>query len=492
MRRFVFTAFLLIIVILQIPGEKVPYNDGAGWDGVFYREVAAGFLQTVEEDGYNTYHLQRILPFAILNALYVITGIEINNDSLIKGILIFNFLALLLGIYWYFRIAKKIRASAALETLGFILLFFSFPVLKETWYEPFITDLFALVLGIGQMNYFLRYEKPKLFLVSLIGGFVWPTLWISGLLLLYLPNEKVIQQQELHPFHKWYLIPGGLLLGLFCYAFFAFSEREGKSLWELARNLISMAAVLYFLLKVWQESRLKMGANVQLFQKKVKPERLIALIMGIIIFYGVVHLMAVGEPTFTAGHFAINLLIRPLQWPFNFLVNHFLYFGLLVPVAILFFPRVFREAGKLGIGFTMVFLLVMLLSLNSESRMVINYVPFILIPLLKAVRRYSIISKDLWILAVGNLLLSKFWYSINVHGIREAFETFDTSVYMTFPAQRYFQHFGPWQSPWMYLLYGVLFIAALVLVYFGKRRYLKDGSAPESELHPIHQPELKP
>jgi hypothetical protein len=213
-----------------------------------------------------------------------------------------------------------------------------------------------------------------------------------------------------------------------------------------------------------------------LFQKKVKPKRLIALILGIFVFYGVLHLMALGKSDQTFKEFTLNLILRPLHAPFNFLVSHFVYFGMLIPLAILFFNRLFREVGKLGMGFTFVFLMALLLALNSESRLVINFVPFLLIPLLKAVRIYSLLAKDLWILTGINLLLSKAWYNINVPGIAEAFENKDVSVYLQFPAQRYFQHFGPWQSPQMYLLYGTLFLLGLVLVFLGKRRYQKSSS----------------
>jgi hypothetical protein len=361
------------------------------------------------------------------------------------------------------------------ETLGFILLFCSFPVLKVTWYEPWVTDLFALVLGIGQVNYFLRQDKYKLYLISLIGGFVWPTLWLTGLLLIFLPEDGVIRKEKKLRFQTWHLLPVALFGALFVYLYFNFSIREDKGLGELIRNLLSLLAVLAFAYGVWRGSRLDLQANWNLIQKRLKSPAMVGLFLSLGGLYLVIFLMAVGEPLFTPQQFAMNLLIRPLQWPFNFLVNHFLYFGLLLPAAIVFYDRVFKKVCELGIGYTVVFFLMLVLALNSESRMVINYVPFLLVPLLKGVKRYHIIMKDLYIILGINLLLSKFWYTINVPGILEAFETYDTEVYLRFPAQRYFQHFGPWQNPWMYVLYGVLLCLAIILLAYGKRRYVKES-----------------
>ena len=475
MPRFLLILSLFIIVLFQVPGEKVPYNDGAGWDGVFYREVATGFLDTMEDSGYDAYRLQRILPFAFLNVFYVLLGLDMDAHSLMVGILVLNLLALALGVYWFFGMSDKLRLKTKAETIGFILLFCSFPVLKGTWYEPWITDLFALALGIGQITYFIKEEKYKLFLISLIGGFVWPTLWLTGLLLIFLPNDTVVQKPHPAPFKFWHLIPGALIGGLFVYLYLNFSIRTDKTFGELFRNILSLIAVLLFAYGVWRGSRLDLAANYNLLQKRLNSNAMVGLFLSLGLFYLAINLMAVGDPLFTLRQFGMNLLIRPLQWPFNFLVNHFLYFGLLVPLTIIFYKRVFRKVCDLGIGFTTVFFLMLFLALNSESRMVINYVPFLLLPFIKAVKRYHLIQKDIYIILGINLLLSKFWYSINVPGILEAFETYDTAVYLQFPAQRYFQHFGPWQNPWMYLLYGVLFILSLVLMAYGKRRYVKES-----------------
>ena len=475
MPRFLLVLIFFLLVMVQLPGEKIPLNDGAGWDGTFYREVAAGFLDTIEESGYSPYQMQRILPFAGLNIVYVLLGLDMDHNSLTVGVLVLNLLALILGVYWYFGISDKLRLKPKVETLGFILLFLTFPVLKGTWYAPFTTDLFALVLGLGQVGYFIRDEKYKLFLVSLLGGFVWPTLWLTGLLLIFLPDDALIQKNRPMTFRSWHLVPAAMIMGLFIYLFLNFGIREEKALGELARNILSLAAVLVIAFAAIRGSRLDLTANWNLLQKRLKSNAMVGLFLSLGLFYLAIYLMAVGESEFNLREFVPMLLLRPLVWPFNFLVNHFLYFGLLIPAAIVFYQRTFKQVSTLGMGYATVFFLMLLLALNTESRMSINYLPFLLVPFLKGIKRYDLVQKDIYIILAGNLLLSKFWYSINVPGILEAFESPDTATYMQFPAQRYFQHFGPWQNPYMYLLYGLLFCLALLLVYHGKKRYVKEA-----------------
>ena len=147
----------------------MPVNDGAMGDGVFFREVAGSFLDTIEDESYNIVQIQRLLPFAMVNMVFSLFGFDHEYDSLMSGMLIFHFLMLIPGIYWFFSLTKKMRLRSSLTFLGFILLFVNFAILKETWYNPFSTDFTALILGIGQVNYFVKHERQKLFLVSIIG-----------------------------------------------------------------------------------------------------------------------------------------------------------------------------------------------------------------------------------------------------------------------------------------------------------------------------------
>lgn len=456
----------LAIVIFQIIGEKVPFNDGAGWDGLAYREVAYNFLDQAQEEGFNHYMLQRLLPFAFLNVVFEYLDVPFQNETLMSGILLLNFLALLIGVWWYFDLVKFLGYSQKYQILGFILLFVNFPVLKVTWYEPFVTDLFAFVIGIGQLNLFVKKRKIPLFVLTIASGFVWPTSVIIGLILLFLPMDRPIVSNSGFQFKNW--MWGILILGagLLVYGFYQYSTRPDKPITELMRHIVSLSAIYLFFYGILKNINLEWNRNLAFLFTKKNWLRLGLFAVTIVGFYLMIQWLSNAEPSFGLKPFLAFLVIRPIQLPFNFLVNHFLYFGMLIPLAIFYFKEVFSESIAFGISFIVVLFAAILLGMNSESRMIINVFPFLILPVLPVLKNFTLEPIVFIGMGIINLFLSKFWYTINVTGILEAFSTYDTEVYMEFPAQRYFQHFGPWQNTEMYMLYGIGLILALSLIKF--------------------------
>jgi hypothetical protein len=454
----------LLIVIMQLFGEKIPYNDGAGWDGLAYRDIAYDFSAVVQKDGYNQYLIQRILPFVSLHYLFLVLDFPFHNNGLMTGMLFLNFLALLLGIHWYFKLALHLELSAKVQILGFILLFVNFPVLKVTWYEPFVTDLFAFVIGIGQLGFFVRNKKRSLLLLSLLSGFVWPTAFLIGMILLFLPSFKAIAAKTPVKFDKYMWLLLALGISTLVFGFYRFSTRPDKPFHELIRHIGSLLAVFLVFFGIYQNLQLQLKDNLIAFFSKWKPYK-IGLFLGIaLIFYLVIGFLSNGQPAFGLRDFLGYLIVRPLQLPFNFLVNHFLYFGMLVPIALYYFRATAKATAQWGIKYLVVLLVLFVLGLNTESRMIINLIPFLFLPLILVLRKYDIQWTSLLVLAGVNLLLSKCWYTINAPGIAEAFSTYNTDIYLNFPAQRYFQHFGPWQHLDMYLIYLGGLVAALLLI----------------------------
>ena len=45
--RIIMSLVLLGLTLVALAGEKVTFNDGAGWDGLFYREVAKNFSSEI-------------------------------------------------------------------------------------------------------------------------------------------------------------------------------------------------------------------------------------------------------------------------------------------------------------------------------------------------------------------------------------------------------------------------------------------------------------
>ncbi|MBW3466699.1 hypothetical protein [Arthrospiribacter ruber] len=464
MIRFLLIAILLAVVVFQIQGEKVPINEGAGLEGVPLRIVAEGFTDQFDDEGYDAFVIHRILPYALVNSIFVIFDFDMDPESLLHGILIFNFLILLLGCYWYFKLTKKLRSSVSMEILGFVLLFGNFLVLKISWYEAFHPGLFALVLGIGQANYFIRYEKTKLFLVSLIGGFVWPTLFPIGMVLIFLPSDKIVFRENENSLLGIYLIPTVLccvltLIGVY------FTGTEHGVIW-FGLGLLTLASMVYFGLNASGVSWIK---SFQLLQKRMKPERLAYLATSVAVYFLIISLLSVGKSEFGIVDFLKGIAVQGAERPLMFLISQFAFYGILIPIILVFFSRICREAGKLGLGFMVVFILIMILVFYADAYWWVQAIPFMVLLVLKGLRRYSLVNKDIWVLSLLSLLLSKFWFKINVEDLDQyILQNTDSWI-----AQRYFQHFGLMQSELVYYIYIIVFLAASALIFLGKKRYAK-------------------
>ncbi|WP_040401114.1 hypothetical protein, partial [Cecembia lonarensis] len=94
MPRILLIILLFTIVLFQIPGEKVPVNEGTYGHGIFFRQVAIEFVDVIDEDSYNIWQLQHILPFALVHVVYVLLGFDLEPGPLLSGMLILNFLLL--------------------------------------------------------------------------------------------------------------------------------------------------------------------------------------------------------------------------------------------------------------------------------------------------------------------------------------------------------------------------------------------------------------
>jgi hypothetical protein len=111
------------------------------------------------------------------------------------------------------------------------LFFANFAVLKNPWYDPFSTDLPTLVLGIGQANYFIKGNRQKLFLISILAGFVWPTMMLTGLLLIFLPSDQLPIYPKEDPKSFFPVLVSLVLFGILLLFSFLTGRIDGGNIW---------------------------------------------------------------------------------------------------------------------------------------------------------------------------------------------------------------------------------------------------------------------
>ncbi|RPA68408.1 hypothetical protein EF405_12150 [Cyclobacteriaceae bacterium YHN15] len=469
MPRIILISILLLIILFQIRGERVPIHEGTMGNGIFFRQVAIEFVDVIDADSYNIWQLQHILPFALVHVVYVVFGLDLEPAPLMSGMILANLLFLALAIFWFFEIMRKIRASDTLEILAFILLFFNFAILKEIWYNPFSTDMAALMIGLAQVNYFIRYEKSKLFLVSFVGAFISPFLLPIGLLLLVFPGDKLELYGEEKP--KSAFPPLAITLFILVTVGIGIWTGRLNQGWKevvfFTVSLISMSVFLYWMM---MQNQVDWSKNWHNLGKKLKMEKLLPFFGGLIAFTLLLWLLSGSNSNVSLRTLTIAFLSNILIHPFDFLTGHLMYYGLLVPFALVFMLRVTKESGLLGIGFSLAMIGMLLFALHPDSSTLMPFIPVLFFAVVKAVRRYRLKRKDLFIVGLFNLLHSMWWVRLNMPGMKEALLLGETEG---FPAQRYWMHFGNEQSLAVAVVVFLIFVAVMLVLDRGRRRYVR-------------------
>lgn len=450
-------------------GEVIPINEGAMGDGLFFRQVAIEFVDVIDVESYNFWQLQFIMPYALVHILYVIFGFELEPETLISGIRIVHLLFVGLTMYWYFQLSKKLRLSDTLEALGFIILFFNFALLKDYWFNPFLPGLGALMLGMAQANYFVRHEKAKLFLISLIGVFTWPTLFLTGAILLVMPAGKLAIYDQGRPksaIPVLMTIVVCMLLGVIAWQ----TGRLDQSLGVIALNFLAILGIGSVVFAILYWNPVNGQESWRIVKKKLTIKR-IASFAGIVVFVIVMlALLSGSNENVRISDLWLSFWADKIVRPYDFLTGHLMYWGLLLPVTVVLGPKMLKQAANLGAGFVLLLLLMLPFIFHPESRLLVPFVPFLLILVLKSLRRYLLIGKDIWVLGISGLVLSMFWVSL---GGTEMIQAMLQQDWLGFPAQRYGMHLGYLQSFEVYMFCLLLFAAFYLLFKRGLNRYAR-------------------
>jgi hypothetical protein len=153
-----------------------------------------------------------------------------------------------------------------------------------------------------------------------------------------------------------------------------------------------------------------------------------------------------------------------IQQPGAFLVSHVVYFGPVFLLMLLTWRSVSRLVRQNGVGLTMLFLLDLGLSLGTETRYMMAAFPFFVAMTAKATDWSKFSRGYIGLFCGASFLFSKVWFPINVVPWTE------TSPLLEFPAQNLFMNFGPWISPVMYAVQGVIvLLCAIALWLLGRR-----------------------
>jgi hypothetical protein len=478
---------LFSIVLFSMLGEKVPRNAGAGWDGVYYRDVMYNFSSEIFNHHYDRYRIQRILPFAVLNIVYNVIDIKKTDASLMDGIQILNFINLIFAVIFFYRISRQMNLKNALVIIGFSAFFLNYPILKNMGYFPFSTDPFALTFALMQFYYFIAKKDVSLVIVSIFGAFIWPTLLVCGLILAFLPRQELVLAIPEKKIETIILITAKVLFTIIVPVLFLYVIIRGKELagpwlqgwfnitinWFFVTGaVITTPVYIWFLLK---PVNISISVFVKDFIKNVSFVKIVLLI-GI---FAVVTLVQyyLSDKTTVAPFYDMligRIFIPSLQAPWAFLVFNFSYYGLIVILMCFYWDVIVKTYAGYGMSFCLIITFALMMSVNTESRHLMSFIPFLFFPFLKELndnyKSTNAFLKFSIIFLAFSLIWSRFWFRMNVVGLDKALEEYTHTEYEPFPAQRIMISGGPWTIYPVYsLLLLVCIICAVLLFVYLKR-----------------------
>ena len=442
--------------------EKIPIGNGFGWDGVIYAELARNFYEETCVNQIDAYRVQRLLPSLIVHFGLQGLNLERTNTNIIHGFGALNVACLTLLAWCWCRIAKVMEFSTASKWLGFGGLFINFCVLKNTSYYPVLTDIPALAIGGAMVCCYLESRRTPLLILSALGAFTWPTLIGQGVLLALFPRDP--GRDRLVESAPWRL--NSIVAGLGSYylvvALAKIIQMIPATVWTgitpIRSVILLSAAIAGFF--VFQVSFRLLDRDWKLdvrrcFQLSFWTNAVIVLSM-VFVVKGIQSKWATNPTLLVPQNYALLIGIWAIAKPGVFYLAHIVYYGPLMIVAMYLWKPMSLHIREYGLGITLMFLAGAFLTLDSESRHLIAFLPAVVTFVIKSAESLNWNARQTGFLAVISVLYSKCWLTMNVGPL--------SGNVLHWPDQRYLMNTGPYMSDATYLVQGVITIGITIAI----------------------------
>ena len=467
---------LLVVVLfflftLSFVGEKIPLNDGAGYDGAFYYNVAENFSIDFFSTGYDRFRIFRIFPFFLINLFFSLLGIETSHANLMTSMYVLHFLNLAIQLIFFFKLVQIYAWKKTTAALVFGCYFFNYFVLKNCGYEIFQTDAFANTIFLVSFYFLQRQKFLQAISISFLGILTWPTVTYT-IWLLYFFKDPFPQGAPRLKFHTgktlsvaFPLLSAGAVALLYVLHKQPLLESMlfiPASVPLLLAGTVAWGAFLFFVFRHCDYRFHTPLTYVREFVRQSPWKKLAFVAIPFVAVNLYLRAHTNDEFYFSEVAFILQMFLRPLKYPLVTPVAHICYFGILPLLVIFFFRDFSRDAFNRSPGYALAFLAFLFFAIDSEARHVIPLLPLILVPLGGALDKANLSAKAVASLLILQLLLSHFFVPINVDGIDDALVNND--YYGV--AQLYYMNFGPWISLQSYIIWAIVAVIAAILVRF--------------------------
>jgi len=463
--------FLIILVLLSgliliNYSERIPFHDGVGFDGIVYAMMTIDFYHSNKITYQNNYFVQRTLPSFLVGKFLRTTGIGISLDKIINGYAFLTLFNLFLSAILLSLMTKELKISPHGEILGFAGLFLNFAALKYFYYYPILTDSTAFLLSMAMAYAYIKKMRILLLILIILGAFTWPTLPLMGLILFAFPKTQLDQKQINLKLSSYVSLLITLCLAIAIFytnIVIKYINPIGTVLYHplMVLSILLMLGYLFLGIKILLNV---VPFNRQIFLQHLKrAEFWIACLMMVSLFI-LFQSLNLNKSLLWSSNIK-SLFSLGVKVPLVFFVAHIIYFGPLFALMIIFYKEYCKLISEWGAGMILITILVIIFSIDSDSRHLTGFIPIIFIFLIKAIDQYKINRWDLGIFILLCLLFSKVWFKINSLFLNK-------NIYegiLQYPLQNYFMHHGPYMNYQNYLIQGALVVLMLMIFYFKRK-----------------------
>lgn len=468
------------IYFFNLFGEKLfYYSNGLGIDGEIYGRMVRNLPQCLYNGTIEPYWYQKVFPVIIARGILELSGMHIDNPMIVKAYTLINAGCITGSVLLYFVIAKKLHFSLPKRTMGFLLLFFNFGLLKFAPYEPLLNDSMALLLSFILLYCYLVNNWKLGFFFSFLGLFTFPlVIWLTAAVLFSFKKTHKAPDTVNTPFRiiALCLALSPAIITAYNY-FFNFERFDFYSYYGLAvisldsvtgtvLLVISLLAVSWFLFLGFK-MMFKL-INVKDILQYIYWNRLILFVGQYALLKVILHLFTNNEihQGRSSFHFIENISYQSLIYPLGFLISHFMFFGSIV---LLFCFGARKYLNRISIQDNSIFLLMLFnffFLISTESREFIYLLPFVGYIVLQNINE-KVVNNNIFLslIFIVNLTVSLFWFKINVPGIYEPVKN-----KLAFPWQRFYMILGPWRNTEMFTLFGVVTLLSAALIWYQIKR----------------------
>ena len=478
-------AAALVAIGCLLFGGKLPYNDGFGADGVIYREWARNFHEEIFVKRVNVYSIQRVLPAAIVHYALRLLHLPRTNRVIFKAFAIYTAMLYVIVAVCWCRVVRELRIRTAGKWLGFIALFLSLPALKYLMWAPVHTDASGWALAMLMLVCYLRRATGWLVAVTLIGAFSWPTCIHIGALMLIFPRPACdgLSLQSAPRRLRWLAVTAVVALTAVAYLMVLQKPPTYESTamdplvltpYEPTLYLSLILCLAYVLAGCWHLLNSRPFFELTFLMNRQRLATIALVAAGLVVLRWLQNGLSNGsESHHTMDMFVRHTVYTSLVRPGVFFVALAAFFGPIVLVAAILWKSTCRYIHAAGPAIGLSLLMGLFISLDSQSRYLMNHFPLLIPFVVKAMDEWEWDLTGIGLFAAVTLLSSKFW----IFGFIRSLE----SDPFAFPGQLVWMAFGPWMSSVSYAVQAglVVLLTAVFVWRLGPRRSAPMAAMPE-------------